>query len=78
MDVVLDGEFSGTQTALMIQQHSFRVPVIFLTAFSNPATMAEIEMAGGVGCLVKPVQLRDVAAMVWLAITRNEAEKSSN
>src|SRR5262245_11425122 len=54
MDVRLDGRMDGIETAAALRfQHG--MPVVFLTAQSDPLTMARLETSAAGGVLFKPV-----------------------
>jgi two-component system, sensor histidine kinase and response regulator len=73
MDVRLDGELSGTQAAKIIDER-FRVPVIYMTAHNDNATIEEINTTGGYGFLTKPIRAIDLHPVIQLAISRHEKE----
>ena len=59
MDVSLRGEMSGTQTGEILRQR-MKLPVVFVTAYNNPATLEEVRMAGGDGFLTKPLKVKEL------------------
>lgn len=73
MDINLDGPMDGTAAALAIQDKE-RIPVIFLTAYAEQATLDRAEASCPYGYLVKPVETRALQAAVRMAIARRGAE----
>jgi len=73
MDITLAGDLSGTETAKIIDEQ-FRIPVVYLTAHNDDATLEEIRAAGGYGFLSKPVREQDLHPVIELARSRHEKE----
>jgi light-regulated signal transduction histidine kinase (bacteriophytochrome) len=73
MDITLAGDLSGTETAKIIDEQ-FRIPVVYLTAHRDEATLEEIRAAGGYGFLSKPVREQDLHSVIELAMSRHEKE----
>jgi light-regulated signal transduction histidine kinase (bacteriophytochrome) len=73
MDIVLAGELSGPQAAKLINER-FRIPVVYLTAHSDDATLKEIRAAGGYGFLSKPLREHDLHPVIELAMSRSGKE----
>jgi len=59
MDVSLQGEMSGTQTGEILRRR-MKLPVVFVTAYDNPATLEEVRMAGGDALLTKPLKVKEL------------------
>jgi PAS domain S-box-containing protein len=75
MDVNLDGPMDGIEAATQIRA-ARDVPVVFLTAFGDAATLARAEAAAPFGYLVKPFEERDLRATLAVALGRRDAESS--
>jgi CheY-like chemotaxis protein len=73
MDVTLAGRLSGTQTAKIIDER-FRIPVVYMTAHNDEATLEEINATGGYGFLTKPIREVDLHPVIQLAVSRREKE----
>lgn len=73
MDVRLAGALSGTQTAKIIYER-FRIPVVYITAHNDDATLEEMNTTGGYGLLTKPIRKVDLHPVIQLAISRHEKE----
>jgi len=64
MDIKLKGDMDGVTAAEEIYRR-FRIPIIYLTAYTDPQTLLRIGRSGLFGCLHKPFepgQLRDAIA----------------
>jgi DNA-binding NarL/FixJ family response regulator len=66
MDIQLSGELDGIETTEKIEE-SYSVPVIFLTAYSNPDTIERARETGAVAYLVKPLDKDDLDSIIrWI------------
>ena len=74
MDIHLDGGSDGTVAAAAIRQR-WNLPVVFLTAYADEATLARAERSLPYGYLVKPFQLRELSATVRMALARHVVER---
>jgi CheY-like chemotaxis protein len=63
MDIGLAGEYNGIETARRIHEHS-DIPVIFLTAYSDPDRIREAAEVSPYGRLMKPFSEKDLIAAV--------------
>ena len=75
MDVRLKGELDGIEAARRIRA-SRDVPVVFLTAYADPATVARAREVTPHGYLSKPFEERELQRMIDLALARSESERS--
>ncbi|MBC7447038.1 MAG: LytTR family transcriptional regulator DNA-binding domain-containing protein [Hymenobacteraceae bacterium] len=53
MDINIDGDTDGIATAILVRRQ-FAVPVVFLTAQSDPATLSRAKLAHPYGYILKP------------------------
>jgi PAS domain S-box-containing protein len=74
MDIQLDGRNDGIQAAEAIQGQ-YDVPVIYLTAHSDPATLARAKLTGPFGYILKPFEMRDLATQIELALYKHQADR---
>lgn len=74
MDIQIQGDFDGVQTAQHILQ-THDLPVIFLTANSDPQTLNRVRNVGPFGYLLKPFEERDLAMAIDVALYRHRVEK---
>jgi CheY-like chemotaxis protein len=73
MDIRLEGGMDGTEAAARMTS-DFDVPVIFLTAYSDDATMRRALAASPFGYLLKPFGDRELRNAIELALAKHEAE----
>jgi signal transduction histidine kinase len=73
MDIRLAGRLTGTEAAKIIDER-FRIPVVYITAHNDDATLKEINATGGYGFLTKPIRAIDLHPVIQLAISRHERE----
>ncbi len=66
MDIYLDGDRDGIETAAQLRER-FHVPIIFLTAYSQPELLERAKQVHPYGFLNKPVQHRELATMLEFA-----------
>lgn len=76
MDIVLKGAHSGIATALELKNR-FEIPVVYLTAYADAATLEQAKKAEPLGYLTKPFNENDLRAAVDIALykARMEAER---
>ena len=73
MDIMIDGPFDGLDTAIRMRAvHD--VPIIFLTAHSDPATLDRVKTALPYGYLIKPFEPRELQTAIEVALGRHQAE----
>ena len=72
MDIVLRGEMDGVDVARRVKE--LRVPVVFLTAYSDPETIGRARRAGAYGYLLKPYDDRTLKVTVETALKRYRAD----
>lgn len=74
MDIVLDGEMSGTEAAEKINSR-MDIPVIFLTAYSDKKTVAKAKGVGPFGYIVKPFKEKDLNSAIQVALGKHRQVK---
>jgi diguanylate cyclase (GGDEF)-like protein len=74
MDIRLGGAMDGIEVTRRLHEKS-DVPVVYLTAYSDPALIERAVLSGGHGFLVKPVDDRGFRAAIDMAIHRSRAER---
>jgi DNA-binding LytR/AlgR family response regulator len=67
LDITLEGKLDGIETAAMLAK-SIRVPFIFMTAFSDKATIDRAKQTNPYAYLVKPFDGRTLQSSIELAI----------
>ena len=73
MDIVLKGEVDGIDAAQQIAER-FDIPVIFLTAHTDAATVKRATATASYGFLVKPFDKLELRAAIEMAIHRHVTE----
>lgn len=74
MDIQLKGSVDGIQAAeLIADQHD--VPVIYLTAHSDAATLNRAKITGPFGYILKPFEERALATQIELALYKHQADR---
>jgi diguanylate cyclase (GGDEF)-like protein len=73
MDVSLQGDVDGIQTARLIQE-KLHVPVIFLTGHSDPETLQRAVLTGPLGYILKPFQEVELRCAIEVAVHKHRAE----
>ena len=74
MDIQLKGGQDGTEAAQGIRLRT-DVPVVFLTAHSDPDTVARATSAGPFGYVLKPFREQDLVVAIETALTRHRLER---
>ena len=67
MDIVLEGEMDGIETAEILRDR-WGIPVVFLTAYADTASLERAKLVYPFGYLVKPVQSRDLMVALEMAL----------
>ncbi len=75
MDIVLKGEMDGIEVAEKLRTR-FGVPVVFLSAFADEATVETANHSAPLGFLVKPFNERELMATIENALYRHSMEVS--
>lgn len=74
MDIVLKGDMDGINAAHAISD-SLHIPVIFLTAYSDPATLRRAQSTGAYGYLIKPFRPDELHASIEVALYKHQLEQ---
>lgn len=73
MDIHIDGDIDGIETAARIPQ-DLMLPVIYLTAYSEDATLERARTTKPYGYLVKPFSERELHATITMALQRRSSD----
>jgi len=74
MDIQLEGQMDGVEAAEAIRmQHD--VPIIYLTAHSDPSTLARAKVTGPFGYILKPFEERELATQIELAFYKHRTDR---
>ncbi|MHC1744176.1 MAG: PAS domain S-box protein [Syntrophobacteraceae bacterium] len=74
MDIRLRGEMDGIAAADEIRQ-SIRAPVIFLTAYSEDATLNRAKLVEPFGYIFKPIDDRELKSTIELALHKHRVDE---
>jgi PAS domain S-box-containing protein len=74
MDIRLKGEMDGIAAAEQIRDR-LGIPVIYLTAYSDEATLQRAKITEPYGFLIKPFEDRDLHTTIAMALYRHKVEQ---
>jgi diguanylate cyclase (GGDEF)-like protein/PAS domain S-box-containing protein len=74
MDIVLTGKMDGITAAQSITKE-LHIPVIFLTAYSDPETLRRAKASGASSYLIKPFRFAELHACIEVALHRHQMER---
>jgi len=74
MDIRIKGKRDGIETALILRER-FDVPIVYLTAFADEATLERAKATEPFGYLLKPVRASELRSAVEIALFKHEMEK---
>jgi diguanylate cyclase (GGDEF)-like protein/PAS domain S-box-containing protein len=74
MDISLNGEMNGIEAAEQIRK-LFDIPVIFLTAYTDPSIIELARTAEPYGYILKPFEDRELAIAIEMALYKHGMEK---
>lgn len=74
MDIRLRGEMDGTAAADAIHRR-FGIPVVYLTAYSDEATLQRAQVSEPFGYLLKPFAERELQVAIQMALYRHRAQR---
>ena len=73
MDIQLKGRMDGIEAAGRIRDR-FAIPVVYLTAHSDPATLKRAKVMEPFGYVVKPFETRSLMVAIEIALHRHRSE----
>ena len=74
MDVMLEGEMDGVETAAHIRKH-FEIPVVYLTAYADGDTLRRAKVTEPYGYIIKPFEEKELYTVIEIALYRRSMEK---
>jgi PAS domain S-box-containing protein/diguanylate cyclase (GGDEF)-like protein len=74
MDIMLDGEMDGIQAAEAIRAR-LKLPVIYLTAYADTATLERAKITEPFGYILKPFEERELHGHIEIALYKARMEK---
>ena len=73
MDIRIKGEMDGTETARVLRER-FNVPVVYLTAHADSATVSRAKLAEPLGYITKPFQEAELHASIEIALHKHRED----
>lgn len=70
MDIRIKGDMDGTETARVLRER-FNVPLVYLTAHADTATLARAKLAEPMGYITKPFQEAELQASIEIALHKH-------
>jgi two-component system, LytTR family, response regulator LytT len=74
MDIMLKGEMSGIQAAAVIREN-IDIPIIFLTAYTDSATVDKAKETEPYGYIIKPFKEIDIQTAIEIALYKHSREQ---
>ncbi len=74
MDVVLRGDIDGIEAASIIHR-DLKIPIVYLTAYSDERTLQRAKMTEPFGHILKPFDNRELRSNIEIALHKNAQEK---
>jgi PAS domain S-box-containing protein len=74
MDIVLKGAIDGVEAGEQIRRQ-MDIPLVFLTAYSDDATMQRAKVTEPFGYVLKPFEERELHSNIQMALYRHEIER---
>ena len=76
MDIRLKGKMDGIEAACEIRER-FGIPVIYLTAHAEDATLERAKLAEPLGYIVKPFQEDELRATIQMALHKHQVDRQA-
>lgn len=74
MDIMLKGDMNGIETADVVKRE-MSIPVIFLTAYADEATLAKAKVTEPYGYIIKPFKEVDLHTSIEMALYKHKKER---
>lgn len=74
MDIMLEGSTDGVKAAEIIRQ-KFRIPVVYLSAYSDNETLERAKLTEPFGYILKPFEERELRTTIEIALYKSKTEK---
>lgn len=74
MDIMLKGDMNGIEAAEIIKREH-GIPVIFLTAYADEATLSKAKITEPYGYIIKPFKEIDLHTSIEMALYKHQKEK---
>jgi len=73
MDIMLKGDMSGIEAASEIRE-KLNIPIIYLTAYADEATLSKAKVSEPYGYIIKPFKEIDLHTSIEMAIYKHEKQ----
>ena len=73
MDIMLQGEIDGIETAQIINQQA-NIPIIYLTAYADEQTLQRAKITKPFAYLLKPFRARELHTNIEMSLARHQLE----
>ena len=73
MDIRIQGEMDGIETAAELNKRH-RLPILYLTAYTDDSTLSRAQVTEPYGYLVKPFEERELRSAIEIALYRHKSE----
>jgi CheY-like chemotaxis protein len=73
MDITIKGSIDGIAASKTVRER-FKIPVVFLTAHSDEATLQRAKITEPYGYIIKPFQERDLHIAIEMALYKHHSE----
>ena len=73
MDIMLRGDMDGVESAEQIR-HQYNIPIVFLTAYSDDATLQRAKITEPFGYVIKPFEERELHTNIEIALHKHKIE----
>ncbi|NEP02251.1 MAG: PAS domain S-box protein [Symploca sp. SIO2E9] len=74
MDIRLSGKLDGIFTAQELRNR-FNIPVLYLTAYSEPETIERAKITEPYGYIIKPFEIRELCSAIEIALYKHAQEE---
>jgi PAS domain S-box-containing protein len=74
LDILLQGDMDGIAVADHLRRQ-FEIPVVFLTAYADPATLARAKEVEPFGYILKPFEVQELHSAIEIALYKTRSEK---
>lgn len=74
MDIILEGEWDGIETARRMRRH-LDVPIVYITAYSDEKTLEAAKVTEPYGYILKPIDEKELHIVVELTVFKHASEK---
>jgi CheY-like chemotaxis protein len=73
MDIHLSGTMMGTEAGRRLRD-AFKLPIVYLTAYSDEETIAQAKLSRPSAFIIKPYRVPEIHAAIELALDRRERD----